>query len=576
MLSGNCRTVLVRFCLLCVLLHAAGAGAAPSGPADGCRAVRAEARPDLDGLLSEPFWGQAPVYGDFTLHKGEGKRVGDTTFRFAYDDAWLYFGAECLNPGMNTLQPIVKGHDKGACNDESVELFLDPGTEGRMYFHYILTFANARDEKRVLGRNRDVLWDVPWRSATNVREDGWSAEFAIPLYVPVSYGRLSGFRINVARNQRVPIIDAQNVVVEEQRRLSIFSPIRKTFHEPDRFVPLAGIAGLKLRVPLLAQIVACRVSPFRVKDGRSSYDLDIEVKGHNQQGGELELLVSDRPVSGAPREIVKAVALDGVAVKKLKVAVPVASLCSREVTLCLRDPGRNEILETFVVEDLSSLNIMTAFLDRNYYTTEPRALAACRTRLPAETLARMALEVRDATGAVLGALSTPAPECRVGFPIGGFPLGVTRIDVVLREKGGAVFFTVSLELTKRAPNPGREWKIDQERRLVLNNGKPFFPFGVVMSGVKPGDLYAYRDLAENFSSILSGPIASDDRERCLIALFRPKEQQPFEASDMQVAESLLRYSAATALGRLGTPAAQKAFNGHLSVETRHFLRGGTH
>ena len=38
---------------------------------------------------------------------------------------------------------------------------------------------------------------------------------------------------------------------------------------------------------------------------------------------------------------------------------------------------------------------MSAYLDRNYYTTEPRAVAVCEIGLPPETLGKMQVEVRD-------------------------------------------------------------------------------------------------------------------------------------------------------------------------------------
>ena len=225
--------------------------------------------PTIDGLLREPLWKKAASYGDFALFKGKGKRVADTTFRLACDDAWLYLGVDCRNPDMAALQPIVKGHDWGACRDESVELFLDPGTDGRVYLHYMLSFANARDERIVTGGNIKEYWDMPWRSATHAREDGWSAEIAIPLHASASIAKLPKMRINVARNRRVPFIDAQHVVVEEKVENSSWSPVVKGFHEPRRFRPVAGFAeDVKVRIPPLVKIHNARVQPYYVKEGR--------------------------------------------------------------------------------------------------------------------------------------------------------------------------------------------------------------------------------------------------------------------------------------------------------------------
>ena len=471
--------------------------AAPAVVPGSCPAVRAETAPVLDGRLVEVFWEKAPPQGGFAVYKGDGRRSDMTVFRVAYDNAWLYLGIDCRNPAMNALQPLVRGHDKGACNDDSVEVFLDPGTGGRMYFHYMLNFANAKDERRIRGAHRDLLWDVPWRSATDVREDGWTGELAIPLYVLASYGAFDAFRLNVTRNRRIPVIDAQNVVVEERRELSSWSPVFKTFHEPERFRPLTGIAGIALRTPLLVSIADVKVSPYYLENGRSLYGLDIQLKGYSRQRGDLEVTVTDSPVSGKPREVAQAVTVQGTDVHTLKMAVPVDSPCSRQITVRLRDPRQNEILATHWVEDVSALNVMTAFLDRNYYTDEKEAFAVCRIGLPTDALTEMMLEVRTVDGRTVGTAVPAAANARAPFPLETLPLGPSTLSVVLRKKTGALFFKANLDLVKRPPKPGFEWKIDHERQVVLNNGKPFFPFGMVMSGVKPEDEQAFRELAEN-------------------------------------------------------------------------------
>ena len=468
-----------------------------AAPGETCSAVRADAPPALDGRLDEAFWKGAPAYRDFVVYKGEGRRTDTTEFRVAYDDAWLYVGVDCRNPGMNALQPLVRGHDNGACNDDSVELFLDPGTEGRMYLHYMLNFANAKDERRIHGRQRDLLWDVPWRSATNVREDGWGGEIAVPLYVLASYGAPAAFRLNLTRNRRIPVIDAQNVVVEEQREQSSWSPVLKSFHEPDCFRRLEGITGLALRTPLLVNIAEAQVSPYRVEGGQSLYDLKATLRGYNQQHGDVELVVTDAPVTGQAREITRAVSMQGTAVQTLALAVPVDTPCSRQITVRLRDPRRNEILATRLVEDVSALNVMTAFLDRNYYTSEENAFALCRIGLPQDALTGMVVEVRTTRGTTIGGPVPAAAEVRVASPVRQLPPGASKLDVVLREEMGAPFFKVSLDALKRPPNPGLEWKIDHERQVVLNNGKPFFPYGMIMSGVKPEDDHAFKELVDN-------------------------------------------------------------------------------
>ncbi len=489
------KTLVVLSALLMANGMRTGAGEA------GCRSVRADAPLILDGKLDEDFWQRAESHGSFTILGEDGKVAGDTVFRVAYDDAWLYIGMDCANPNMEALQPIIRGHDQGACNDESIELFLDPGTDGGMYLHYMLSFANAKDERRVTGSglalHRDIQWDVPWRSATHARPAGWSAEVALPLYVLASYGSLDKIRVNIARNRRVPVIDAQLVVVDEKRESSAWSPVIRGFHEQERFRPLTGLADIQLEIPSLARIAAARVLPYAARDGGTVYEVEAQVRSFNRQRSDLVLSLADRPVVGTPRTIERTLELDEPVTRTLTISVPVETVSAREAILTLADRVRGETLETVFVEDMSALNVMTAFLDRNYYTSEEHGLAVCQIGLPLETLAGMRIEVRDASGAVLGALDTPAAECRVPFPLHGLSQGESAIDVALVSSEGADFFTVALTAVKRESKPGLEWKIDQERRVLLKNGEPFFSFGMCMTGAAPDDDEAYRRLAEH-------------------------------------------------------------------------------
>ena len=472
-------------------------GAEPGAEAQA-RIVRAEPPPVIDGLLNDAVWQKAAPNGDFFVLGGKAGRVADTTFRLAYDDTWLYVGVDCRNPKMSALQPLVRGHDRGACNDDAVEFFLDPDTGGKLYLHYMLNFSNARDERRIVGGVREVNWDVPWRSATNVRQDGWSAEFAIPLCVVASYGPLSKMKINMTRTRREPVIDSNHVVITENRELSTWAKMDTSFHEPEHFLAAVAIPDtMKLAVPLLGQIASARVAPYYVKDGRTCYDVEVEVRGHTPKQGQLQIVVQDRPTGRPAKEMAQPVELAGTTPRTARVAVPVDAPCSREVAVLLKDAAGGEVLDTLLVADLSALNVMSAYLDRNYYTTETDATAFCRTSLPAEVFKTMSLEARTPDGKVLGRSASVSADSRVTISLTPVAVGVTPLELVLCEKSGAPFFKAPLSLTKRAPQPGLEWKIDQERRVLLNNGKPFFPYGVVMSGVKSDDLAAFKKLADH-------------------------------------------------------------------------------
>lgn len=459
------------------------------------KTIRAAQPPKLDGILNEVCWKDAPAQGDFYLFTGGGQRSRDTEFKLAYDDAWLYIGVDCRNKDMKAIQPKIKGHDQGAFQDDSVEFFLDPGTGGRVYFHYMLGFANARDERRVTDRNREIEWDEAWRSATHIREDGWSAEIAIPLYIAASYGPFETWRLNVTRNQRAPTIDACGVAVTERKDLFSWAPLLREFHEPESFGRLEGITNVSLQLPFLARIENAVVQPYGQGAGRLQYSVDIKLKGQNASTGQVEVMIMDMPVVGSMTQVVSQVQLAGPDPKIIRVAVPVTATAERKITALLKDSATGEEWVRLDITDLSALNVMTAYLDRNYYTTEDQAYVVCAVGL--SDLKGMVLVGRDAQNNELGRSAAVRPISKISISLDKVAVGSNPVKVELCGKDGGAIFSVNLTLIKRAPKPGCEWKIDRENRWVLNNGKPFFALGMCMYGVKPDNDEAYRRLADN-------------------------------------------------------------------------------
>jgi hypothetical protein len=473
---------LVRCLAVALLALPAGILLAEAGQPE-IQALPIPEAPDMDGRLEESFWQNAEAAGDFHLLQGDGKQLQDTTFRLACDDAWLYIGVDCKNKDLRAMQPRVKGRDKQAGSDESVEIFLDPGTDGGTYFHYMLNFGGAKDERRFAGSNIDKQWDTPWQSAVSVRDDGWSAEVAIPLCVLAAYGEMDDVRLNVARNRRIPVIDSQNVVIEDHLQFSSWAPVQTGFNETGQFGRIKGFpAGLKSRVPLLAGLHSARVKPFRMENGQAFYEVQAEVRGFTPQVGEAVLVVQDRPAQGAAREVVQQIALKGESTAVASIKVPVEGLGERRVSLKLGAAGRKEVFELLEIEDLSPLNAMSAFLDRNYYTTEKEAFVVCRVLLPEEARKGAVLQVRKKGKGVLAESGVLKSENRVPVLLADLPEGANPLEVVLAGEDGKPLFTVPMDLVKRKPNPGLEWKINREQRILLNNGTPFFPFGVVGEG----------------------------------------------------------------------------------------------
>jgi len=107
------------------------------------------------------------------------------------------------------------------------------------------------------------------------------------------------------------------------------------------------------------------------------------------------------------------------------------------------------------------------------------------------------LKKQLATGVVSQAV------CAVSIPISDLPCERQGLTATLCDPSGKALAEQNLDLTKRAPKPGREWKVDRINRVLLNNGKPFFLIGMAMLDVTPDQEWAFKDVAQaGFNTVL--------------------------------------------------------------------------
>ncbi len=459
----------------------------------------AAAPPVIDGVLDDAAWAEAQAYPMLDIKAG-GILAEDTEFKLVCDNAWLYIAVDCRNPDLakirEALGPKVTGHDQGASQDDSVEVFLDPGTGGKVYFHYMLSWAGAKDERRITGGSRETGWDFPWRSATAVNPEGWAGELALPLYVFTAFNTPDQFRFNLTRNKRIPDIDGSGVIVAERKEWRSFAPIVRSFHEPDRFAPLAGIPDAGLEIPFLVELKKAEVLPYGVVDGGNYYEVAVELEGKNHRAGRVKISVQDQPAVGPGHDVAEDVEVAGEAIIRKIIRVPVANLAERDVTVSVQTIESGETLNWAQMARPAALKVMRVYADRNYYTAEDTALIVCELGLPAEALAEFRL-CAVAAGVEIGRMDEVGPETRLPVKLAELGQGHNAVTVELRRKAGNErYFTCELPIIKREPKPGCEWKIDHINRVVLNNGKPFFPIGLVMARITYADEKDFKRVAE--------------------------------------------------------------------------------
>ncbi|HSG48289.1 MAG TPA: DUF5916 domain-containing protein [Longimicrobiales bacterium] len=137
----------------------------------------------VDGRLDEEIWSQVQPLTDFVQGQPvEGAPAQhDTEVRLVFGEDALYVAARMwdTNPaGIGTQ--LVRRDGEGAF--DWFGLSLDPNRDRRTGYYFRVSAAGVqRDEYFYDDERSDVAWDAIWESAVQVDDQGWTAEFRIPL-----------------------------------------------------------------------------------------------------------------------------------------------------------------------------------------------------------------------------------------------------------------------------------------------------------------------------------------------------------------------------------------------------------
>jgi hypothetical protein len=149
------------------------------------RAVRVDAPIEIDGLLTEAAWEQAPLAANFIQTEPiEGApATEDTEVRVLYDEENLYFGvfAHDSRAAEVVISDLRKDFSTGGGDD--FELVLDTFHDERNGYIFSTNAAGAKRDAQMIneGREQNANWDGIWYVETSMASDGWIAEISIPF-----------------------------------------------------------------------------------------------------------------------------------------------------------------------------------------------------------------------------------------------------------------------------------------------------------------------------------------------------------------------------------------------------------
>ena len=203
------RTALasVASLLLVFSLAAAQGPTPPSAPASPfvLKAVKAGKPPVIDGIVGADEWRGAALATDFIQYeprRGEPSGVR-TEALVLYDAGHLYVAFRAFDAEPITAQFTQR--DSDLSRDDAVAIVLDTVSDHRSGYYFVTNALGTQADGRISddGRTSDGSWDAAWRSAARQTDQGWTAEFDIPLSsLKYAAGDDKTWGINLGRSRR--------------------------------------------------------------------------------------------------------------------------------------------------------------------------------------------------------------------------------------------------------------------------------------------------------------------------------------------------------------------------------------
>ena len=162
-------------------------GAAPAsatGPRPVATAVRTAEAPTIDGLLDEDVWQKAAALGDFSQAEPlEGQPASEKTeVRLLYDDTAVFVGVRLHDSDPSQIVTTDTSRDAGLGDQDSFQVIFDTFRDRQNGFVFGTNVTGVQYDAQVRNQgDTSTSWDASWEVVTRTNEDGWTAEFRIPL-----------------------------------------------------------------------------------------------------------------------------------------------------------------------------------------------------------------------------------------------------------------------------------------------------------------------------------------------------------------------------------------------------------
>lgn len=234
--------------------------------------------PVIDGYLEDEAWSQVAWGEDFIqrMPTDGAPPSQQTRFKLLYDTKYLYVGVQALDQEPDKIVRRMSRRD--GFEGDFVEINIDSYSDKRTAFSFSASASGVKGEEYVSnnGDNWDSTWDPIWYLKTSLNNEGWIAEFKIPL---------SQLRF-ADKEEHVWGVQVMRYIFREDER-SYWQPIaRDAPGWVHLFGELRGIRGIKPQKQLEIQpYLLGQTEHFEKEEGnpyatgvRNSLDVGVDAK----------------------------------------------------------------------------------------------------------------------------------------------------------------------------------------------------------------------------------------------------------------------------------------------------------
>ncbi|MBU46323.1 MAG: hypothetical protein CMD28_02745, partial [Flavobacteriales bacterium] len=146
---------------------------------------RVQNAPKINGKLDDPAWRNLDVAKDFSQispNNGTPERIHQRTeVKICYDNKNIYFGVMMYDNAPDSILKELSKRDEENKNYDAFGIWLEPFNDAQVEYNFMVTAAGVQIDRKFSKTGIDKTWNVVWKSAVKLNNEGWIAEFAIPF-----------------------------------------------------------------------------------------------------------------------------------------------------------------------------------------------------------------------------------------------------------------------------------------------------------------------------------------------------------------------------------------------------------